>query len=145
MDKIIENVIINDLFYLFTAKVGLSSTFSLILSSFASAQQRIFEALKCNSIPVIVGSQSVSNLPFGDFIDWNRAAIRLPRGRLADLVSILKQVPSQTILDMRRNGRFYMDHFLGDAKGEYFYSWRLCVSEFILLFIICLLMDNLKP
>ncbi|KAI1723382.1 glycosyl transferase family 64 domain-containing protein [Ditylenchus destructor] len=101
---------------LYRTKVGLSSTFSLILSSFASAQQRIFEALKCNSIPVIVGSQSVSNLPFGDFIDWNRAAIRLPRGRLADLVSILKQVPSQTILDMRRNGRFYMDHFLGDAK-----------------------------
>uniref|UniRef100_A0A915EBC3 Uncharacterized protein n=1 Tax=Ditylenchus dipsaci TaxID=166011 RepID=A0A915EBC3_9BILA len=101
----------SDKFY--RAKVGLSSTFTLVLPSADSNQQRIFEALMYNSIPVVVGDQS---LPFQDFIDWNTAVVRLPKGRLHQVMSILKQIPQQRVFEMRKAGRFFMDYYIGDAK-----------------------------
>ena len=68
----------------------------------ASVYTRLVESLMCGSIPVIIG---VGPLPFDEVIDWSRAAISIPLGRLSDIYTILHSVSSDNIQNLRLHAR----------------------------------------
>ena len=94
------------------------STFALILgdryqkatpSTFAT----LINALRCGSIPVIVG---VATLPFMEIIDWKQAAIFIPMERFGETHLILRNIEENAILEYRRQGRFLWETYFCSAE-----------------------------
>ncbi|KFM58926.1 Exostosin-3, partial [Stegodyphus mimosarum] len=97
------------------------STFSLLISpanyNLISTPQihiRIYEALKTGAIPVILGSHI--NLPFSEFLDWNRAAIILPKARVTELHYYLRTFTDNDIMAIRHQGRMLFDHYFANPR-----------------------------
>uniref|UniRef100_A0AC34GPT5 Uncharacterized protein n=1 Tax=Panagrolaimus sp. ES5 TaxID=591445 RepID=A0AC34GPT5_9BILA len=88
----------------------LQSVFTLIYPNTLSFQQRLFEALEAGTIPIILST--TEPLPFEDFIDWRKAAFRIPLSRLPELHFILRSVSLADILEYRRKGRFFLENYL---------------------------------
>ena len=87
------------------------STFSLVISpanySLISTPQihvRIYEALKTGAIPVVLGNHI--QLPFGEFLDWNRAVLFLPKSRVSELHYYLRTFTDADIMLMRHQGKY---------------------------------------
>lgn len=84
------------------------STFSLVPDTTYTGLIRLNEALKSGAIPVIIGS---SPLPFGSVIDWNKAAILIPAVRLREIHYIIRSIPENRIVELRRQGRFIWETY----------------------------------
>ena len=55
----------------------------------------LIEALKCASIPVLIGMDL--KLPLSDLIVWNEVAIRIPLARMLDSIQILTEIPDNEL------------------------------------------------
>lgn len=87
-----------------------NATFSLILggNDEFTTSKRLVETLKSGSIPIVVG---VSVLPFGDVIEWQRAAVILPYEELLNVVSIITEMSFDAIVEYRKQGKFLFDTY----------------------------------
>lgn len=98
------------------------STFALLLSpdhrqaSSTLLQARLYEALRSGAIPVLLGGDQLL-LPYGETIDWSRAVLRLPRGRITELHFLLRSVPDADLLQMRRQARLIWEHYLSSVQA----------------------------
>lgn len=99
------------------------STFALILApsnvsflSTASMQARLYEALRSGAIPVILGGDRVT-LSYDEVIAWRRAAIFLPKARVTEMHFLLRAVPDNDLLAMRRQGRLIWERYFGTAQS----------------------------
>lgn len=84
-------------------------------------QIRFYESLLAGSIPVVLSTSKLyAPLPFQDTIDWRLAAIRIPRAKFPEIHFILRSISLSDSLEMRRMGRFYLENYLLNTKGECF-------------------------
>lgn len=80
------------------------STFCLIFRGERTGQFVLLEAMASNCIPVIVMDGAV--MPFGEVLDWKRAAIFVMEDFLHTLLHVLKGVSEKKIAEMRAQIRF---------------------------------------
>lgn len=98
------------------------STFSLILSpgmgevSSTLLQARLYESLRSGAIPVILGADQVS-LPYEEVIDWRRIAIMLPKARITEMHFLLRAIPDNDLLAMRRQGRVIWERYFSTVQA----------------------------
>ncbi|CAG9859519.1 unnamed protein product [Phyllotreta striolata] len=99
------------------------STFVLIfapgqqdLISTTLLQARVYEALRSGSIPVILGGDQIK-LAYYEVIQWRRAAIFLPRHRITELHFLLRAIPDEDVLLMRRQGRLIWEKYLASVQS----------------------------
>ncbi|EZA60195.1 Exostosin-3 [Ooceraea biroi] len=99
------------------------STFALILApsnvtllTTSSMQARLYEALRAGSIPVILGGDQIS-LNYNEVIAWRRAVIFLPKARVTEMHFLLRAVPDNDLLAMRRQGRLIWERYMSTAQG----------------------------
>ena len=71
---------------------------------------RLKEAIKSGSIPVVVGNEAT--LPYDEFVDWNKAAVIIPKSRTSEIPYLLSSYPHADILSMRKQGRFIYDNYM---------------------------------
>ena len=99
------------------AKVLKESTFALIIQ-FGNDQTmtliRLMEALQYGAIPVLMVDNVL--LPYGDIIDWHRAAIILHSAQFPQLHFILQTILVNDLLDIRRQGRFLWETYFSTTK-----------------------------
>lgn len=98
------------------------STFVLIfaptspeLISTTLLQARIYEALRSGAIPVILGGDQVV-LSYNEVIQWRRLVIFLPRARITELHFLLRAIPDEDVLLMRRQGRLIWERYLASVQ-----------------------------
>ena len=95
------------------------SKFSLVLGTSQEGLSfvtytRLIEALRCGSVPVVVG---VSELPFENVIDWKKAAILMPTlPPLEHMTAILSTLHPLTIMEFRRHGKFFLENYFLTPK-----------------------------
>ncbi|XP_015120556.1 exostosin-3 [Diachasma alloeum] len=99
------------------------STFSLILTptnasyvSTSSVQARLYEALRSGAIPVVLGGDQIV-LSYSEVISWRRAAVLLPKARVTEMHFLLRAIPDNDLLAMRRQGRMIWERYMGTAQG----------------------------
>lgn len=99
------------------------STFALILApanttfvSTCSIQARLYEALRSGAIPVILGGDQII-LSYDEVISWRRAVIFLPKARVTEMHFLLRAVPDNDLIFMRRQGRMIWERYMGTAQG----------------------------
>lgn len=98
------------------------STFSLLLSpgigvvSSTLFQARLYESLRSGAIPVILGADQIM-LPYAEVIDWRRIAIMLPKARITELHFLLRAVPDNDLLSMRRQGRVIWERYFSTVQA----------------------------
>ena len=108
------------------------SMFTLVLvAPYASAitYTRLTEALRCGAVPVIVGAR---RLPFDSVINWNKAAILLPKLISPHaLSSLLTSFQPETIIDYRRQGRFLHETYFSSRKAVLYTISAILRSRFM--------------
>ncbi|XP_056635228.1 exostosin-3 [Diorhabda sublineata] len=99
------------------------STFVLIfapgqenLISTTLLQARVYEALRSGTIPVVLGGDQI-NLAYDEVLQWKRAAIYLPRPRITELHFLLRAIPDEDVLLMRRQGRLIWERYLASVQS----------------------------
>ena len=75
---------------------------------------RLYEAMLTGAIPVILGEHI--QLPFGDFIDWSKAVVILPKARVTEMYFYLKTIQDTDLLAMRKQGWFIWTTYLASTK-----------------------------
>ena len=99
------------------AKVLKESTFALIIQLGDDQTMtliRLMEALQYGAIPVLMVDNVL--LPYGDIIDWHRAAIILYSAQFPQLNFTLQTILINDLLDMRRQGRFLWETYFSTTK-----------------------------
>ena len=99
------------------------STFALILApsnmtfvTTSSIQARLYEALRSGAIPVILGGDQIF-LCHKEVISWRRAVIFLPKARVTEMHFLLRAIPDNDLLALRRHGRLIWERYLGTAQS----------------------------
>ncbi|XP_046392501.1 exostosin-3 [Ischnura elegans] len=99
------------------------STFTLIpapsdpsIASTTLVQTRLWEALRAGAVPVMLGGDRLS-FPFGEWVDWARAAILLPSARLPELHFLLRAVTDPDLASLRRQGRLLRERYLASVQA----------------------------
>lgn len=98
------------------------STFNLILSpgsnvlSSTLIQARLYESLRSGAIPVILGADQLV-LPYAEVIDWRRIAIMLPKARITELHFLLRAIPDNDLLAIRRQGRIAWERYFSTVDA----------------------------
>lgn len=98
------------------------STFALIIApssrqvSSTLIQARLYEALRSGAIPVVLGADQVK-LPYSETIDWRRIVIMLPKARITEMHFLLRAVPDNDLLAMRRQGRLIWERYLSSVQA----------------------------
>ncbi|KRX22636.1 Exostosin-like 3, partial [Trichinella nelsoni] len=94
----------------------IQSTFSLIVVPDAHVisshllQSRLYESLKFGAIPVIFSTEV--RLPFDEILDWRKAVVKLPLARLPELHFVIRSLDDAELLELRRQGRLFWQHYL---------------------------------
>lgn len=99
------------------------STFTLMFAPRSSdllttslLQARIYEALRAGAIPVILGGDQIQ-LAYSEVIQWKRVCIFLPRARVTELHFLLRTIPDNDIILMRRQGRMIWERYLASVQS----------------------------
>ncbi|KAI6210325.1 Exostosin-2 [Aphelenchoides besseyi] len=92
-----------------------NSVFTMLMPEMERFAQRFHESLLYGAVPVIV-SNDLNSLPFAQQIRWNKAVIHVPAHLLFDIEKILQTISTSRILELRRNGRFYLENYFADTK-----------------------------
>lgn len=98
------------------------STFVLIIApkrdmvSTSLLQARVYEALRSGAIPVVLGGDRV-RLAYDEVIHWKRLAIFLPTARVTELHFLLRAIPDEDILMMRRQCRLVWEKYLASVQS----------------------------
>lgn len=64
---------------------------------------------------VLGGDQIV--LSYSEVISWRRAAVLLPKARVTEMHFLLRAIPDNDLLSMRRQGRLIWERYMGTAQG----------------------------
>lgn len=99
------------------------STFALVFApTFADLltttllQARIYESLRSGAIPIILGGDQI-RLAYDEVIQWKRVVIFLPRTRVTELHFLLRTIPDEDVLLMRRQGRLVWERYLASVQS----------------------------
>lgn len=110
------------------------STFYLVLGAKyltdggIATSAHLLEALRCGAVPVIAG---VDRLPFGNVLNWHRAAILLPTLPPPNTLStMLSSLQSQVIMEYRRQGQFLVNTYFLDQELIIYTSTAILRSLF---------------
>lgn len=90
------------------------SIFCLVFRGERMGQFVLLEALAANCIPVVVIDSPV--MPFGNVIDWKRAAIFIMEEYLHTLMDVLRDVSEEKIAEMRRQIRFLYSRYFSSLR-----------------------------
>lgn len=88
------------------------SSFCLVFRGERIGQFVLLEALAANCIPVIVMDSPV--MPFGNVIDWKRAAVFIMEEYLHTLMVVLKGISEEKIGEMRSQVKFLYDRYFSN-------------------------------
>lgn len=96
------------------------STFTLLVfplnDSLASTnvfQTRVYEALKCGAVPVVLGLDR--RLPFDEIVDWHKAVLTLPLSRVTEIPFFLRTFGDSDIAQLRHHGRLVWETYFGST------------------------------
>lgn len=99
------------------------STFALILAptntsyiTTSSLQARLYESLRSGAIPVVLGGDQIF-LSYNEVISWKRAAIFLPKARVTEMHFLLRAIPDNDLLSMKRQGRLIWERYMGTVQS----------------------------
>ncbi|KAG5883053.1 hypothetical protein JTB14_010441 [Gonioctena quinquepunctata] len=99
------------------------STFVLIfapghedLVSTPLLQARVYEALRSGAIPIILGGDQIK-LAYDEVIQWKRVVLFLPRTRITELHFLLRAIPDEDVLLLRRQGRLVWERYLASVQS----------------------------
>uniref|UniRef100_A0A914GS44 Exostosin-like 3 n=1 Tax=Globodera rostochiensis TaxID=31243 RepID=A0A914GS44_GLORO len=95
-------------------RMGRQSLFTILFPELPFFQQLFYESLATGSIPVVCSHRAP--FPFGRLIDWRLATVRILPDRFPELHFILRAIPSADLIELKRKGRFFFEHFLADTK-----------------------------
>lgn len=79
-------------------------------------QARLYEALRSGAVPVVLGGDQ-TRLAYDEVIQWRRVALFLPRARVTELHFLLRAVPDEDVLLMRRQGRLVWERYLASVQS----------------------------
>lgn len=79
------------------------------------SQLVLLEAMAANCIPVIVMDGVV--MPFGNVLDWKRAAIFIMEDYLNTLIDVLKQKSDETVRSMKKQVKFLYNKYFSNMKS----------------------------
>ncbi|XP_066600643.1 exostosin-2 [Prorops nasuta] len=79
-----------------------TATFCLVIKGVRLGQAVLLEAMAAGCIPVIISDSLI--VPFSDIIDWTRAAVFIQEADILLLVSILKKISPQRIIELHEQG-----------------------------------------
>lgn len=85
----------------------------LVISS--GCATRLFEALEAGAVPVVLGEQV--QLPYHDMLEWNEAALVVPKPRVTEVHFLLRSLSDSDLLAMRRQGRFLWETYFSTADS----------------------------
>ncbi|PAV91819.1 hypothetical protein WR25_18979 [Diploscapter pachys] len=88
-----------------------STDISTLLTSSKRSQDTI-EILRCSG-----ENSKCSNDIVRDQIDWRLASIKVPRARFPEIHFILRSYSMSDVLEMRRQGRIFVETYLGDKRA----------------------------
>lgn len=98
------------------------STFALIITPgdphlliSSGCATRLFEALEVGAVPVVLGEQV--QLPYHDMLQWNEAALVVPKPRVTEVHFLLRSLSDSDLLAMRRQGRFLWETYFSTADS----------------------------
>jgi len=98
------------------------ATFALVLPpsnrsllSTAHLQARLVEALLAGAVPVILSTDLL--LPYGEVVDWSRAAVLLPTQRVTELHFLLRTLHHSDVFAMKRQGRLILQTYLSSPSA----------------------------
>merc|ERR1719509_630755 len=98
------------------------ATFALVLPpsnrsllSTAHLQARLVEALLARAVPVILSTDLL--LPYGEVVDWSRAAVLLPTQRVTELHFLLRTLHHADVFAMKRQGRLILQTYLSSPSA----------------------------
>ena len=100
------------------------STFSLVIvgeEAFAPHSVRLFESLLAGAVPIIASYSGKVDLPLSHVIDWRKAVLQIPLGRLPEVPFMVGNISPGQIFSLRRHGRFLLEQYFA-TRGRIVYS-----------------------
>ncbi|XP_043256356.1 exostosin-2 [Colletes gigas] len=92
-----------------------TSTFCLVIRGARLGQSTLLECMAAGSIPVIIADSLI--MPFYGVIDWTRAAIFIREVDMLSIISVLKKVSKQRIIELKEQGAWlYKKYFKSMEK-----------------------------
>ena len=92
------------------------SVFTLCPRGIAAWTFRLFEAILCGSIPVILSDAYIT--PFDSTIGWDSFCLQLAERDLSEVGHILNQIDSTTVADMQERLSQAQHHFVADGLWQ---------------------------
>ncbi|KJH50268.1 EXTL2, alpha-1,4-N-acetylhexosaminyltransferase [Dictyocaulus viviparus] len=89
------------------------SSFCVIFNS-KNFPRLFWESLRLGCIPVVASMDVI--LPFQANLDWRLASVRIALARFPELHFILRSFDMPEVLEMRRMGRIFFEHYLSDRS-----------------------------
>ena len=90
-------------------KVLESGIFCLVSRGVRLSQPTFLDALASGCIPVVMADNLI--LPFQEIIDWDLAIIKISENNMHSIVSVLKQISTERISELQKQGRFLYDRY----------------------------------
>ncbi|RNA30807.1 exostosin-1 [Brachionus plicatilis] len=91
-----------------------SSTFCLIPRGRRLDTYRFLESLKVGCVVVLLSDGWI--LPFSEIINWNRAIVRVKENQLMQVNSILREIPYEKIIEMRKLSLFLYEKYFSSLE-----------------------------
>ncbi|XP_063703172.1 exostosin-2 [Culicoides brevitarsis] len=90
------------------------ATFCLIARGVRLSQPNFIEAMAAGCIPVVMADNYV--MPFSEILDWNLASIQIREGDLHSVMSVLKAVSKQKIIELQKHVKFFYDRYFSSLE-----------------------------
>ncbi|KAF3422411.1 hypothetical protein E2986_02534 [Frieseomelitta varia] len=92
-----------------------TATFCLVIRGARLGQSTLLECMAAGSIPVIIADSLI--MPFHGTIDWTRAAIFIREVNILSVISVLKKISQQRIIELQEQGAWlYEKYFMSMEK-----------------------------
>lgn len=89
-------------------------TFCLISRGVRLTQPNFLEAMAAGCIPVIMADNYV--MPFNEILDWTLASIIIRENDLHSVMSVLKAVSKQKIIELQRQVKFFYERYFSTIE-----------------------------
>lgn len=78
-------------------------------SEHLAGEPNLLEALATNCIPIIISDNYV--MPFSEILDWNLASIQIRESHLHSIMSVVKSISNDKILELQKHGRYFFKSY----------------------------------